>query len=142
MSHAFHSPRRGGPGVVPHAPLDAEAVRAAYRRWAGVYDFVFGGVSAMGRRRAVALVNNLPGKHVLEVGVGTGLALPHYRPEKRITGSISRPRCWPRLATGPKTCSSIMSRGCTRWMPRRWTCRTGPSTSRSPCSWPPSSPIP
>jgi phosphatidylethanolamine/phosphatidyl-N-methylethanolamine N-methyltransferase len=86
MSHAFNSPRRGGPGVVPHAPLDAEAVRAAYRRWAGVYDFVFGGVSAIGRRRAVAVVNSLPGKHVLEVGVGTGLALPHYRPGKRITG--------------------------------------------------------
>ena len=61
-------------------------MRAAYRRWAGVYDQVFGGVSAFGRRRAVSLVNNLPGTHVLEVGVGTGLALPHYRPEKRITG--------------------------------------------------------
>ena len=36
--------------------LDADAVRAAYRRWAGVYDAVFGGVSAFGRRRAVAAV--------------------------------------------------------------------------------------
>ena len=71
---------------VPHAPLDADAVRAAYRRWAGVYDAVFGGVSAFGRRRAVALVNSLPGAQVLEVGVGTGLALPHYRRQKRITG--------------------------------------------------------
>ncbi|MBV9655803.1 MAG: class I SAM-dependent methyltransferase [Acetobacteraceae bacterium] len=86
MSHAVNSSRRAGPGLVPHAPLDADAVRAAYRRWAGVYDFVFGGVSAFGRRRAVALVNSLPGKHVLEVGVGTGLALPHYAPGKRITG--------------------------------------------------------
>jgi phosphatidylethanolamine/phosphatidyl-N-methylethanolamine N-methyltransferase len=71
---------------VPHAPLDADAVRAAYRRWAGIYDAVFGGISAFGRRRAVALVNSLPGTQVLEVGVGTGLALPHYWRQKRITG--------------------------------------------------------
>jgi phosphatidylethanolamine/phosphatidyl-N-methylethanolamine N-methyltransferase len=72
--------------VGPHSALDADAVRAAYRRWAGVYDFVFGGVSGWGRRQAVAEVNRLPGIKVLEVGVGTGLALPHYRSEKRITG--------------------------------------------------------
>jgi len=66
--------------------LDAESVRAAYRRWASVYDLVFGGVSAFGRRRAVEAVNALPGVHVLEVGVGTGLALPHYTPAKRVTG--------------------------------------------------------
>ena len=70
----------------PHTALDADSVRAAYRRWAGVYDQVFGGVSAFGRKRAVAAVNALPGTHVLEVGVGTGLALPHYAPAKRITG--------------------------------------------------------
>ena len=69
-----------------HTALDADSVRAAYRRWAGVYDLVFGGVSAFGRRRAVEAVNALPGIHVLEVGVGTGLALPHYTPAKRITG--------------------------------------------------------
>lgn len=68
------------------APLDADAVRAAYRRWAGVYDAVFGGVSAWGRRRAVAEANRLPGARILEVGVGTGLALPHYARDKRITG--------------------------------------------------------
>jgi phosphatidylethanolamine/phosphatidyl-N-methylethanolamine N-methyltransferase len=72
--------------VGPQSALDADAVRAAYRRWAGVYDFVFGGISGWGRRRAVAEVNRLPGTKVLEVGVGTGLALPHYRAEKRITG--------------------------------------------------------
>ena len=69
-----------------HPALDADSVRAAYRRWASVYDLVFGGVSAFGRRRAVEAVNALPGVHVLEVGVGTGLALPHYNRAKRITG--------------------------------------------------------
>lgn len=72
--------------VVPHSALDADAVRAAYRRWAGVYDMVFGGVSAWGRQRAAAQVNQLPGTRVLEVGVGTGLALPRYHVDKRITG--------------------------------------------------------
>lgn len=66
--------------------MDAEAVRAAYRRWAGVYDAVFGGILLAARRRAVALVNQLPGRDVLEVGVGTGLALPSYGPDRRITG--------------------------------------------------------
>jgi len=79
MSHAL-------PSAQPRSALDADAVRAAYRRWAGVYDTVFGGISAFGRRRAVAAVNRLPGTKVLEVGVGTGLALPHYSRSKRITG--------------------------------------------------------
>ena len=82
MNQITQTQRRDGPVV----SLDADAVRAAYRRWAGIYDAVFGGVSAWGRRRAVAEANRLPGSRVLEVGVGTGLALPHYRPEKRITG--------------------------------------------------------
>jgi phosphatidylethanolamine/phosphatidyl-N-methylethanolamine N-methyltransferase len=47
---------------------------------------VFGGISAAGRRRAVEMVNRLPGERVLEVGVGTGLALPHYGADKSITG--------------------------------------------------------
>ncbi len=61
-------------------------MRTAYRRWAGIYDAAFGGVSAFGRRRAVAAVNRFVGSRVLEVGVGTGLALPHYAPGKRVTG--------------------------------------------------------
>lgn len=81
MTSALPEPRRQ-----PRSTLDTDAVRAAYRRWAGIYDILFGGVSAFGRREAVAAVNRLPGTEVLEVGVGTGLALPRYRREKRITG--------------------------------------------------------
>ena len=88
MSSHPESPRAALPlraGTAAPA-LDADDVRAAYRRWAGVYDVVFGGVSAIGRRRAVAWPIACPAARVLEVGVGTGLALPHYLPEKRITG--------------------------------------------------------
>lgn len=70
----------------PKSAMDAAAVKAAYRRWAGVYDALFGSVSAFGRRRAVEAVNALPGRRVLEVGVGTGLALPYYHADKHITG--------------------------------------------------------
>jgi phosphatidylethanolamine/phosphatidyl-N-methylethanolamine N-methyltransferase len=83
MSHTRESPRRS---FAPRTALDADDVRAAYKRWAGIYDVVFGGVSMIGRRRAVQLANRMPGSRVLEVGVGTGLALPHYLPMKRITG--------------------------------------------------------
>lgn len=72
--------------AAPARPLDAAAVREAYRRWAGVYDPIFGGVSGPARMRAVAAVNALPPGRVLEVGVGTGLALPHYRPEISVVG--------------------------------------------------------
>lgn len=87
MSHTLEQRRgssRHGAGV--HAALDADSVRAAYRRWAGIYDAVFGGIFGVTRRRAATLVNQLPGRRVLEVGVGTGLALPSYAPDKRITG--------------------------------------------------------
>jgi phosphatidylethanolamine/phosphatidyl-N-methylethanolamine N-methyltransferase len=74
------------PGSTPEVALDAAAIRDAYRRWSSVYDVVFGGVSSSARKRAVTLVNQLPGRTVLEVGVGTGLALPRYTSDKRIVG--------------------------------------------------------
>jgi phosphatidylethanolamine/phosphatidyl-N-methylethanolamine N-methyltransferase len=82
MSQATQTQR----SQLPHSALDADDVRAAYRRWAGVYDASFGGISSWARRRAVAEANRLPGTRVLEVGVGTGLALPCYAADKRITG--------------------------------------------------------
>jgi len=73
-------------GAARPAGLDSAAVKSAYRRWAGAYDAAFGLISAPGRRRAVALANRLPGGRVLEVGVGTGLALPLYAPGKTVVG--------------------------------------------------------
>lgn len=66
--------------------MDAEAVRAAYRRWAGIYDRMFGKVFEAGRSAAVERINRTGGQRVLEVGVGTGLSLPQYRRDHRIIG--------------------------------------------------------
>lgn len=66
--------------------MDIAAVRGAYRRYAKVYDIVFGGVFALGRRRVIQEVNRRGGLKVLEVGVGTGLSLPSYRRDNRIVG--------------------------------------------------------
>lgn len=65
--------------------MDIEAVELSYSRWAPVYDRTFGAVTQRARRRAVACVCR-EGREVLEVGVGTGLALPFYRPGVRVTG--------------------------------------------------------
>lgn len=70
----------------PRARLDEDAIRTAYGRYARSYDSWFGLITAATRRAAVAAVNRAPGAAVLEVGVGTGLALPLYAPEKKITG--------------------------------------------------------
>ncbi|MFO0991597.1 MAG: class I SAM-dependent methyltransferase [Hyphomicrobiales bacterium] len=67
------------------AELDTADVRRAYRRWAPVYDSTFGRFVEAGVKEATKLINTFHGR-VLEVGVGTGLALPHYKPHLRITG--------------------------------------------------------
>jgi phosphatidylethanolamine/phosphatidyl-N-methylethanolamine N-methyltransferase len=88
MSHTLEERARSRrlPGATPEFALDAAAIRDAYRRWSSIYDFAFGSVSSAARKRAADLTNRLPGRSVLEVGVGTGLALPRYRQDKRITG--------------------------------------------------------
>jgi phosphatidylethanolamine/phosphatidyl-N-methylethanolamine N-methyltransferase len=81
MADAYGAALKG-----PSSPMDADAVRAAYKRWAGTYDSWFGIASRHARRAAVTAVNRTAGEQVLEVGVGTGLALPLYSASKRLTG--------------------------------------------------------
>ena len=66
--------------------MDTHSVVSAYRRYAGIYDFVFGPVLEPGRRRMVERMACKPGESVLEIGVGTGLSLRHYPTSTRITG--------------------------------------------------------
>lgn len=65
--------------------MDHTAVQKAYARWAPHYDISFGLISDYGRQETIKIINQKPG-HVLEIGVGTGLALPNYAPHMRVTG--------------------------------------------------------
>jgi phosphatidylethanolamine/phosphatidyl-N-methylethanolamine N-methyltransferase len=65
--------------------IDESDVRKAYRRWAPVYDAIFGNVVKAGVKQAASRANEFSGK-LLEVGVGTGLALRHYGPHLKVTG--------------------------------------------------------
>ncbi|HEU4923839.1 MAG TPA: methyltransferase domain-containing protein [Burkholderiales bacterium] len=66
--------------------MHIQAVKAAYRRYARIYDVVFGAVLQPGRRAVLEALNLKPGDRVLEVGVGTGISLPLYPRNVRITG--------------------------------------------------------
>ena len=67
------------------AELDTLTIQKAYARWAPVYDLVFGAVFAPGRRAAILAAEAVGGR-ILEVGVGTGIALPGYSRRNRIVG--------------------------------------------------------
>src|SRR5580700_8620363 len=77
--------------TLSEADLDKQTVTKAYARWAPVYDLVFGAVFERGRHAAIAAAERVGGR-ILEVGVGTGISLPHYSKECRLSGvDISAP---------------------------------------------------
>ncbi|MGH9867001.1 MAG: class I SAM-dependent methyltransferase [Candidatus Polarisedimenticolia bacterium] len=68
-----------------------ERVERIYSSYSGVYDLLFDAILHPGRKRAVEAMAVTQGQHVLEVGVGTGLSLPLYPEECRVTAvDISR----------------------------------------------------
>lgn len=78
--------------TVDRAALESRRVERVYSILARVYDAGFDWALGPGRRRAVARIPARPGERILEVGVGTGLSLPHYPAGCRITGiDISEP---------------------------------------------------
>lgn len=65
--------------------MQVDAIQRTYRRWAPVYDLAFGRITQGGRILAAQHVN-AQGGSVLEVGIGTGLALSYYSPKVQVTG--------------------------------------------------------
>ncbi|NUN61705.1 MAG: methyltransferase domain-containing protein [Burkholderiaceae bacterium] len=66
--------------------LSRAQVERSYRRYAPVYDLLFGASLGPGRMAMTRLVGALAPTHILEVGVGTGLTLAHYPTKAKITG--------------------------------------------------------
>ncbi|WP_293574621.1 class I SAM-dependent methyltransferase [Phaeobacter sp.] len=66
--------------------MDIKSVETSYARWAPVYDRTFGVITNLARRRAVDYINSNRQGRLLELGVGTGLSLPLYKPDLRVTG--------------------------------------------------------
>ena len=64
--------------------MDNDSIKGAYKRYAPVYDWVFGLVFRNGRHVAMESLEFESGDHVLELGVGTGLSLPEYPDEADI----------------------------------------------------------
>jgi phosphatidylethanolamine/phosphatidyl-N-methylethanolamine N-methyltransferase len=66
--------------------MELQDTLRTYRLFSGSYDLVFGPVFHPGRKAAVRIANDRPAQRILEVGVGTGLSLPHFRSDARVTG--------------------------------------------------------
>jgi phosphatidylethanolamine/phosphatidyl-N-methylethanolamine N-methyltransferase len=66
--------------------MDLNKIERVYTSYAGFYDRIFGRVFHEGRESAIRNLDVQPNEHILEVGVGTGLALPMYPRHCRIVG--------------------------------------------------------
>lgn len=80
------APQYLSPESARDSVLSRERVLRIYRRYAPVYDGLFGLVLDHGRRRLAATIAGLQARAVLEVGVGTGLTLRHYPSSIELTG--------------------------------------------------------
>jgi phosphatidylethanolamine/phosphatidyl-N-methylethanolamine N-methyltransferase len=73
-------------GTKGRKTMTVDQIEKVYDRYSRVYDYIFGKVFANGREVGLQLLGLKPGLRVLEIGVGTGLSLPHFTRGAEITG--------------------------------------------------------
>lgn len=66
--------------------MKASLIELTYRRFAPIYDAIFGAVLQPGRKRGVQTLHCQTDHQVLEVGVGTGLSLDLYPDSVKVIG--------------------------------------------------------
>lgn len=66
--------------------LETKKITEVYSRYSKYYDIIFGRLFHEARIEAIDFLGIREGDHILEVGVGTGLSLPFYPKNCRITG--------------------------------------------------------
>ncbi|HXY59215.1 MAG TPA: class I SAM-dependent methyltransferase [Methylocystis sp.] len=71
--------------------LDGQALETTWARWAPFYDVIYSTWLESARRAGAAAASQVQGL-ILDVGVGTGLELPMFRPDARVIGvDLSEP---------------------------------------------------
>ncbi len=66
--------------------MTLDKIKNVYAVHSYFYDSIFGRLYAPGRLAAIKLMDIKPGQEVLEVGVGTGVSLPHYPRHAGVVG--------------------------------------------------------
>ncbi len=66
--------------------MTEQNIYEVYQRYAKFYNVYFGKMLNPGRVKAIEVADLKPGERVLEVGVGTGLSLPHYPLDVEVNG--------------------------------------------------------
>ena len=94
----------------PMANLSPDSVVRTYRRYAPLYDCLFGAVLEPGRRKLAAEVKHAAPGSILEVGVGTGLLLPHYPAGAQVVGIDISPEM---LTIARKRAATLVGRNIT-----------------------------